>query len=92
MALVSRRVLGDAGIVKQPDHAPQPNPGSRYRCGERVFKRAACGPRQEERGAEIRCPKTRFAQAVEAQLSIVEVEWREELKAAMLAPLTVTLR
>ena len=32
----------------------QVNPGSLYRCSKSTFKRAVCGPRQEERGPNIR--------------------------------------
>ena len=39
--------------VRRPLLTPQTNPGSRYRCGKSSL-RAACWPRQEERGPEIR--------------------------------------
>ena len=41
---------------------PQASAGSRYRCGNRTFKRAACGLRRVERGPEIR-PQKLFSQA-----------------------------
>ena len=40
-------------LASRPVRTPQANPGSRYRCGKEHL-RAACGRRQEERGAKIR--------------------------------------
>ena len=42
---------------------PLVNPGSRYRGGHRTFKRAACGPRQQEGRGACNAAQNNFAQA-----------------------------